>query len=200
MWHKGHLLLLDGNVPPLVKLGLVLGLVLLYNSTMSLQVLPTNEMKSNLAAHIRDVTADPRRRVFVGAHRRAEAVLLSTYSELPEAQLHSLAVLAGRALGYELVEAIRAASSRPAVGEYRKLLEIFAERQRREDCLSVVVEAATVLTQVNGTHPADAARDVGDQIGDAVEPHLSWASCRAEIERMLDQRTGSEAVEEMEKQ
>lgn len=157
---------------------------------MSLHVLPTNEMKSNLAAHIRDVTADPRRRVFVGAHRRAEAVLLSTHSELPETQLHTLAVLAGRALGYELTELPHADTRQSELGEYRQILATLAERQRREDCQNIAAEAAIVIVRTTDTAVPAAVREIGRRVGDAVEPYLSWQDLAPDVERLVGQRSG----------
>lgn len=163
---------------------------------MSLHVLPTNEMKSNLAAHIRDVTADPRRRVFVGAHRRAEAVLLSTHSELPETQLHTLAVLAGRALGYELTESPHADTRQSELGEYRQILATLAERQRREDCQNIAAEAAIVIVRTTDTAVPAAVREIGRRVGDAVEPYLSWQDLAPDVERLVGQRSGRGRGEE----
>lgn len=164
---------------------------------MSLRVLPTNEMKSNIAAHIRDVTADPRHRVFVGAHRRAEAVLLSTHSELPESQLHTLAVLAGRALGYELAEASAANMPQSDLGEYRQILATLAERQRREDCLNIATEAAIVIVRMGEDAVPAAVREIGRRVGEAVEPYLSWQDLVPDVEGQVGQRCGNGGGDEM---
>ncbi|AQA06928.1 hypothetical protein ACORG1_34020 (plasmid) [Mycobacterium sp. TJFP1] len=46
-------------------------------------VIPTNAFKAQLAAHIRDVRQTPGRRVYVGARRVPEAVLMSVGSDVP---------------------------------------------------------------------------------------------------------------------
>ena len=160
---------------------------------MPTNVLPTNEMKSNLAAHIRLVAADPRQRVFVGAHRRAEAVLLSTHSEVPEPQLHAMAELSGRALGYELAASIGAGSSPPEVGEYRQILSVLAARQRREDCLRLIGAAAAALASGTGGSVAAGLHEIGYLVGDAVEPDLSWPALADEV----DSGTPRRAVEKV---
>lgn len=167
---------------------------------MSLEVLPTNAMKSNLAAHIREVTTDPRRRVFVGAHRRAEAVLLSTYSELPETQLHALSRLAGRALGYELSEARRTGSTPRSVGECRQILATLAERQRRDDCLMITAEAASVLVNEADAPVVQVVQEIGTLIGNSVEPYLSWTDLEHDAERMARRASGGEVGKGVEEQ
>ncbi|MDV8002866.1 hypothetical protein [Rhodococcus sp. IEGM 1408] len=154
---------------------------------MTTNVLATNEMKSNLAAYIKQVSEDPRQRVVVGAHRRPEAVLLSVSSELPERQLHTMATLAGRALGYELAEQGRAGSS---LGECRELLSVLAARHRREDCLRFAVAVATVVVE-GDVDVATVVRQIGHLIGDAVEPELDWADLAGEVHREVEQRRGN---------
>lgn len=163
---------------------------------MPTNVLPTNEMKSNLAAHIRLVAADPRQRVFVGAHRRAEAVLLSTHSEMPEPQIHAMAELSGRALGYELAASIGAGSSPPEVGEYRQVLSALAARQRREDCLRLVGAAAAAVEDRTGASVAAILREIGHLVGDAAEPDFSWPELASEVELRNTQRGGIELIGE----
>ncbi|MBB1041828.1 MULTISPECIES: hypothetical protein [unclassified Dietzia] len=155
---------------------------------MTTHVLATNEMKSNLAAHIRAVAADPRRRVAVGAHRRAEAVLVSVKSALPEQQLHAMSSLAGRALGYEIVHAVSAGSGPPAVGDYRGILSALAERHRREDCLRFIREAATGVMAGTGQPQTEAVRQVGCLVGSAVEPDLEWADLAVDVENAIAQQ------------
>ncbi|WP_131705488.1 hypothetical protein [Mycolicibacterium obuense] len=46
-------------------------------------VIPTNAFKAQLAAHIREVRQTPGRRVYVGARRVPEAVLMSVGSDVP---------------------------------------------------------------------------------------------------------------------
>ena len=156
---------------------------------MPTRVFATNEMKSNLAAHIRHVAADPRRRVFVGAHRRAEAVLVSTYSEVPEPELHMMAALSGRALGFELASARSAGLARPDVGEYRRLLAVLASRGRRPDCVGLIAAAVGAVAAQSGLSVASAVREVGELIGDALEPDLDWADLALDVEDSLG-RTG----------
>lgn len=161
---------------------------------MPTRVLATNEMKSNLAAHIRQVAADPRRRVFVGAHRRAEAVLVSTYSEVPEPELHMMAVLSGRALGLELASSRGAGRAQHGVGEYRRLLVVLASRGRRPDCLGLVSAAVEAVASETGLSVASAVREVGALIGDALEPDLDWADLAIDVEDSLG-RTGGTGQE-----
>lgn len=159
-------------------------------------VLATNEMKSNLATHIRQVAADPRHRVFVGAYRRAEAVLVSTYSELPEPQLHAMAELSGRALGYELAASSTAGGPAPEVGEYRQILSALAARKRREDCLRLIGAAADAAAAGTGVPVAAALDEIGRLVGHAVEPDLNWPDLAVEVERRNTRNGGIETVGE----
>ena len=79
---------------------------------------------------------------------------MSTYSEVPEPELHMMAALSGRALGFELASARSAGLARPDVGEYRRLLAVLASRGRRPDCVGLIAAAVAVLVGI--------ARTVGD--------------------------------------
>lgn len=137
-------------------------------------VLATNEMKSDLAGHIRTVVADPAARVFVGAHRRPEAVIMGVEAEFPYSEFLTAIGLVGRALGLELRNAqLAEAGDEPPLHEYERVLSALGERGQHGHFYVFMANAVRAL----GGHEHDAQRRalvlldtlVGDRIGTNID-------------------------------
>ena len=96
-----------------------------------------------------------------------------------------MAALSGRALGFELASARSAGLARPDVGEYRRLLAVLASRGRRPDCVGLIAAAVGAVAAQSGLSVASAVREVGELIGDALEPDLDWADLALDVEDSL---------------
>ena len=135
---------------------------------MTRHVLGTNEMKNNLSGYIRQVFGDPHQRIYVGAHRHPEAVLMSAAAEFPERELQTMVDLVGVALGYELA----AGPETPATRDrYCAILAALAERDRADDIKRMLRAATRVCC--TSTEQLEATLDSFEELfGDCLRPHL----------------------------
>lgn len=134
---------------------------------MTRQVLGTNEMKNNLAGHIRQVFADPHQRIYVGAHRQPEAVLMSAAAEFPERELQAMVDLVGLALGYEIAAGADVPANRD---RYCTILAALAERDRAADIRRLLRSATR--TCCTSTEQLKVVLDSFEELfGDCVRPH-----------------------------
>lgn len=135
---------------------------------MTRHVLGTNEMKSNLAGHIRQVFADPHERIYVGAHRQPEAVLMSAAAEFPERELQAMVDLVGRALGYELATGPETPANRD---RYCAILTALAERDRAAD-IRRLLRAATQVCCTSAEQLQGVLDSFEALFGDCLRPHV----------------------------
>lgn len=147
------------------------------------QVLATNEMKSNLAAHIRAVAADPAARAYVGAHRKPQAVLTSVEAEFPYKELGTAIGLVGRALGLELRRALADDSGDPPLlHEYERVVSALAHRGQGLHSYQFMAHAVRAL----GGHDKHSQRRALKQLDALIGGHFGTDDDRAALIRQVE--------------